>query len=199
MLEYRLNIIAEAHVQHLVGLVQHSIADCGKVDRAAVDVVDNAAGRAHDYVRALAQEAQLGFNRLAAVYRQYAQPRHVLGHAGKLARHLQRQFARGAQHQRLSGAVAYVDAVYQRYAERRRLAGAGLRLTHYIVTLHYFGYGHLLYGRRRFKAHIGDCAAYLVAHTAQHFFHRNAGRFLAYVLRGLHIIVYISHTSIFHN
>ena len=68
--EDRLDVLGEAHVEHLVGLVEHDDADAVEPQRAAIDVVDRPARRGDDDVDAVAQGAELAADRLAAVDRQ---------------------------------------------------------------------------------------------------------------------------------
>ena len=57
--EDRLEVLGEAHVEHLVGLVEHDGAHRAEIERAALDVVERAAGRRDDDVDAALQRAQL--------------------------------------------------------------------------------------------------------------------------------------------
>ena len=68
----RLEVVREAHVEHLVGLVEDDHADRVEAEAAALEVVDRAAGRGDDDVDAAPQAAQLLADRLAAVDRQDA-------------------------------------------------------------------------------------------------------------------------------
>ena len=124
-----LEIVAEAEVQHLVGLVQDAGAYEGQVEAAAVDVVAQAAGGAHDDLRAADQRPALG----PVVHA--ADAGRDLGPGVKpfqFARDLQRQFARGCDHQRGRQAgqgqgIAVQDVGGHRKAEGRGLARPGLR------------------------------------------------------------------------
>ncbi|MNE07874.1 hypothetical protein D3C80_1005110 [compost metagenome] len=124
-------VLAETHVQHLVGFIQHDDAGGRQVQRPAVDVVLQAARRADHDVGAVVQGA--GF--LAGVHA--ADAGDDLG-AGlgveplQLGRDLQRQFARGGdgQHQRRVRLAEALGLAQQgrrrRQAERHCLARAGL-------------------------------------------------------------------------
>ena len=68
----RLEVLGEAHVEHLVGLVEDDDLDAVEPQAAALEVVDRAAGRRDDDVDAAPQAAQLLADRLAAVDRQDA-------------------------------------------------------------------------------------------------------------------------------
>ena len=57
--EDRLDVLGEAHVEHLVGLVEHQEPQLGQVEGALLEVVHDPAGRADDDVHAAAQRAEL--------------------------------------------------------------------------------------------------------------------------------------------
>jgi hypothetical protein len=54
-----LEILAEAHVEHLVGFVEDDGLECREVERAAFEMVAQAPGGADDDVRAVAELAAL--------------------------------------------------------------------------------------------------------------------------------------------
>ncbi|OIQ71701.1 hypothetical protein GALL_466790 [mine drainage metagenome] len=127
-LQHRLDVVDEAHAQHFVGFVEHQMAQRVELQRAPLEVIDHAPGRADDDVRAAPERGQLRHVALPAVNRQHmksAAPRRV---AGEGFGNLDRQLARGHQHQRLRPRQRDVDALHDRQRERRGLAGAGLRL-----------------------------------------------------------------------
>ena len=66
----RLEVLGEAHVEHLVGLVEDDDLDAVEAQAAALEVVDRPARRRDDDVDAAPQPAQLLADRLAAVDRQ---------------------------------------------------------------------------------------------------------------------------------
>ena len=94
-----LDVLGEAHVEHLVGLVEHDHLEAAQVQRAPVDVVERAAGRRHHDVDAAPERAELPADRLAAVDRE-----HPRAHVAPVAVHrlgdLHRELARGHQDQR---------------------------------------------------------------------------------------------------
>ena len=57
--EDRLEVVAEAEVEHAIGLVEDDGAELRAVDRAALEVVEEAARRADDDGRACAERAAL--------------------------------------------------------------------------------------------------------------------------------------------
>ncbi len=66
-------IVGKAHVQHLVGLVQHQHLEAAEDQRAAPHVVEGAARRCHHDVGAALERADLLMHRRAAVQRQHRQ------------------------------------------------------------------------------------------------------------------------------
>ena len=144
--------IDEAHLQHLVGLVEHHEADRGKAQGLALQVVHHAPGRRHDHMDAATQRVQLRGVALAAVDRQHMQPGHPARVLLEGLGHLDGELARRHQHQGLRLAPRDIDAGEDRQRERRGLAGAGLRLTDEVATLEQRRDGLALDGRRRFVA-----------------------------------------------
>ena len=127
LLQDPLDVLDEAHVEHLVGLVEDEEADVVEVERAAAHVVHDAAGRADHDLDAALQAAELPLVRLAAVDRQ----RLDLLVAAVLVQRLgdlDRQLAGRAEDQRLDRALLGIDRLDDRQPEGGRLAGAGLRL-----------------------------------------------------------------------
>ena len=57
--ENRLEILAKAEIEHAVGLVEDDRADLGRVDAAALEVIEQAAGRPHDDGRTAGEGAAL--------------------------------------------------------------------------------------------------------------------------------------------
>jgi hypothetical protein len=133
--EDQLEVLREAHVEHLVGLVEHEGLEVVEHQGAAVDVVDRAAGGGHDDVDAALQLAQLRPDRGAAVDGEDAGAE-LRAVAGEVVGHLHGELAGGGQHQGRGGLVAagLGEALHQRQAERGGLAGAGGGLAEHVVT-----------------------------------------------------------------
>jgi hypothetical protein len=68
----RLDVLDEAHAQHLVGLVEHDAMHLAQVEHLALDQVEQAARRADDDIDALLQAADLAAIGFAAVDGQHA-------------------------------------------------------------------------------------------------------------------------------
>ena len=65
--ENRLEVVGKAHVEHLVGFVEHEHFERREVERLAAQMIERAAGRGHDDLDAAAQRADLLVHRRAAV------------------------------------------------------------------------------------------------------------------------------------
>ena len=124
--EDRLDVLREAHVEHLVGLVEHHEAELAEVEGALLEVVHHPAGSADDHVHAASQGAQLDAVPLAAVDGEDAQPLEVRGVAPERLGDLESELTGGCEHQDLGRLLRQVDAREDREGERGRLAGAGL-------------------------------------------------------------------------
>ena len=98
VLEDALDILLEAHVQHLVCLVKHKEAQVGDVQRALLQVVDDATRRTDDHLCATAQPRELNAVGLAAVDRQHVDAAQVIGKRLEGVRHLQCQLTRRGEH-----------------------------------------------------------------------------------------------------
>ncbi|MFT3851219.1 MAG: hypothetical protein QM733_00525 [Ilumatobacteraceae bacterium] len=133
--EDRLDVFGEAHVEHLVGLVEHGELHRADVERLALQVVLDAARRADDDVDALRQRVQLALDRLAAVERDDACPEAAAVAVDRL-RHLDRQLTGGHQDDghRPAAARGVGEALEDRQGERRRLARAGGGLSEQVVA-----------------------------------------------------------------
>ena len=131
----RLDVLGEAHAQHLVSLVQHEHAHVRQVECALLDQVDDTARGAHDDLRAALKRADLGTVGGAAVHGDDVEAggarSEILNGLGALHREL----ARGSQDQGLDVALIGVDDGQQRQTEGGRLAGTRLGDTHDVAQL----------------------------------------------------------------
>ena len=128
------HVFREAHPQHFVGFVQHQPAQAVELERAAVHVVHDPARRAHDDVDAAIELPELDLVILAAVDRHDPQTRQTGGVALERLGNLDRQLAGRRQNEDLRHLLLQVDPLEHRDGERRRLAGAGLRLAEHIAA-----------------------------------------------------------------
>jgi len=122
--EDRLEVLGEAHVEHLVGLVEHHGAQAVQPQRAAFEVVAGAAGRRDDDVDAAREHLDLAAERLPAVDGGDACAQ-VAAIAVHRLRDLGGQLARGDEHERLrvAAVAARGQPLQERERERRGLAG----------------------------------------------------------------------------
>ena len=133
-----LEVFAEAHVEHLIRLVEHDGAHFGEVERAAFKVIAQPPRRADHDVRAMVQRAAF----LAGVHAPDAadDPGAGLGiEPGQLAADLQGEFAGRRDHQRkwsrsLRQLVFGQQFVSDGEAESDGLARSGLRRNHQIAA-----------------------------------------------------------------
>ena len=128
-----LDVLEEAHRQHLVALVEHEEADGLQRQRLAADVIEDAARGADHDVHAGAQLLDLLADGRAAVDRDDRQAL-VLAERRHLAADLQRELAGRREHDRLGHLVGGVDRADDRQAERGGLAGAGARLDQQVLA-----------------------------------------------------------------
>ncbi len=134
LLQYRFDVIDEAHAQHFVGFVQHQRLQLRQVQGAAVQVIDHPARGAHHHVHAALERAELLGIRLAAVHRQHAETGDGFGIFLEGFGHLDGQLARRRQHQRLRLDLVQVGIGQHRQRERGGLAGTGLGLAEHVAT-----------------------------------------------------------------
>ena len=128
--EDRLEVLREAHVEHLVGLVEDDHPDPVEPQAAALEMVDRPARRGDDDVHAAPEAAQLLTDRLAAVDRQDAGA-HLAAVLEERLGDLHRQLAGRDQDERGRAALAGLadrDALEGGQGEGRRLAGPGRSL-----------------------------------------------------------------------
>jgi hypothetical protein len=156
LVENPFDVVDETHAQHLVRLVQHQRAQLAETEGAAAHVIHHATRRAHHHVHAAGQHPQLHAVVLATVDRQHVQVRQLGCIALERFGHLDREFARGREHQHLGRAHLHVDAREQWQRERSGLAGAGLRLAEQVAPFEQRWNGAGLDGRRDLVADLGQ-------------------------------------------
>ena len=148
-------VVGEAHVEHLVGLVEDDGLDLVEAERAAVEVVHRAPGRRDDHVHAAREAVELRGDRLPAVHRHDAHAELAAVPVDGLG-HLHRELAGGREHERRRAAAAAVrgtprpstgrpasrscvhaagEALEDRQGEGGGLAGPGRRLGQQVAAL----------------------------------------------------------------
>ncbi len=163
--EDRLHVLREAHLEHLVGLVEHEELQLRQVEGALVEVVHDPAGGADDHVHAAAERRQLHAVALAAVDGEHVHA----AHAGRVAlerlAHLEGELAGGREHEGLRGLLGHVEVGEDRQRERGRLAGAGLRDAEDVAAGEEGGDRGRLDRGGRLVAHVLECLEHLVGET----------------------------------
>ena len=149
-----LEVLAKAHVEHLVGFVEDDTGEFGQIERTALEMVAQSSGGPDDDRRPRAQRTAFLARIHPADAGGDAQSRTGIEPA-KLAADLQRQFARRGddQHQRAFGQRRAADRIEQfgrqRETEGDGLAAAGLGGNDQIATCRFgFGNGLLDRGKR---------------------------------------------------
>ena len=153
----------EAHVEHAVGLVEDQHVDLVEPHGAALDQVDQAAGRGDEHVRA---PGLLGLvvDPDAAVDGGDLE-RAGVHHAGELVDDLRGELARRGEDQRLRPGAVGVEPVGHRHAEGERLARSGRRLDEDVVAVEDVGDDHRLDGERRLYAALGQRTGHSLGHA----------------------------------
>jgi hypothetical protein len=150
-----LDVLEEAQVEHLVGLVQDDEAAAVQDERRALGEVEHAPDRPDDDVAAGAQLRLLGADRRATEDGDDVDALALAVGADRLG-HLDAQLTRRGEDQRLHLADRRIDVLEDGQAEGRGLAGAGLRLADHVPPLEH----------RRDRLLL-DRAGLLVAHILQ--------------------------------
>lgn len=120
-----LHVLIEAHIQHLVSLVEDHLCHMVEVDIVVLVVVHEAArGRHHD-LTALGEALGLLFHIRTAVNADYLHFRHKIGQPCEFFSDLLGQLTGGGQNNGLRGLESRVDVLGHRDAESAGLASAG--------------------------------------------------------------------------
>ena len=134
--EDALDILLEAHVEHLVGLVEDEEAQVGQIQAALLQVVDDTARCTHDDLCATAQAGQLCTVGGTAVDREDAHATDVAGEGLEGVSRLERELTGRGQDEHLRVALGGVQAGQGRQREGRGLAGTGLGEADDVVPVH---------------------------------------------------------------
>ncbi len=151
-----LDVLDEAHPQHLVGLVEHQVLEPGQVERALLQVVDQPAGGADDDVRAATQAAELRAVAGAAVDGQHVEAGNMRGVTLEGLGNLDGQLAGGREHQGLRAGGVQVEAGQDGQRERGGLSGAGLGQAQHVAALQQQRDGLFLDRRRGLVADLAE-------------------------------------------
>ena len=167
-LEDRLDVLGEAHVEHLVRLVEDHHLDGIEWQGATVEVVECAARGGDDDIDSPTQGVQLATDRLPAVDRQDLRPDGTSVAVHRL-RDLHRKLTRRNEDQGgRTGAVTVDHTLQDRQSERGRLARSRRGLTQQISTLEQRRDGLTLDGCRLLVAQLGERREQLRAESQVH-------------------------------
>ncbi len=127
------DVVVKAHVHHPVRFVQDQRVQARQVQAGARQMVLDAAGRAHDQMRAAGERFGLWTSRGAAAQRQDLDVGNQTRQPAQLLRDLVGQFAGGANHQSLRDQAVHVQVLEHAQSERGGLAAAGLGLGDHVA------------------------------------------------------------------
>ena len=133
-----LDVLEEAEVEHLVGLVEHDVAAGVQQQRVARDEVEHAADRPDHDLALLLELRLLGADRRAAEDGDGVDALAGAVGAQRLG-DLDAELARRGEDERLDLAVVGVDELDHRQPEGGGLAGSGLRLADHVAAVEQFG------------------------------------------------------------
>jgi hypothetical protein len=150
-----LDVLEEAEVEHLVGLVEHEVAAREQGERVAREQIEHAADGPDDDLGALLELRLLRPDRRAAEHGDRIDAA-VLPVRAQRLRDLDAQLARRREHERLGVAILGIDEVDHRQAERGGLAGAGLRLADHVPAVEQVRDRLLLDRARRLVADVAE-------------------------------------------
>jgi len=128
------DVVEEAHVEHAVGLVEHERIERFEREVAALEMVHDAARRAHHDMRAVFEARRLRAHGRTAAQRQHLDVFLGAREAPDFLCDLVGQLARGAQDHGLHVLAARVQTREERERERGGLAAAGLGLGDQVVA-----------------------------------------------------------------
>ena len=109
--EDNLHVLAEAHVEHAVGLVEDAKADGVGAESLATQVIHHAAGCADDDMGTFAQGAHLAVDRCATINGNRGEALERRGETIDLLTDLHRQFTRRAKDEHLRLLESDIDHV----------------------------------------------------------------------------------------
>ena len=160
--QHLLDVMDEAHVQHAVGFVEHEELDLAQIEVALLMVIQQAAGRGHQHVNAIAQTRQLRAHAHTTEHH-HGLDRQVLAVDAHTLFDLGGQLTRGGEDERTDGPLALRDGgrcgaqlVQQGQGEASGFAGAGLGASQQIAASDDGRNGLLLNGSGGGVAGFGD-------------------------------------------
>lgn len=135
LLEDGVDTLGEAHVQHLIGLVEDDIADVVELRHATVDEVDETARRGDNDLHALLQLADLRHDVGTAVDGHDMKAMDILGKSVEIIGDLQTELTRGREDDGLRRLRLSIGLLQHGEAISGRLARTGLRQCDDIILI----------------------------------------------------------------
>ena len=123
------DVFGEAHLEHLVGLIEDEVLEAAELQRTLLEVVDDTTRGADDDLRSAAQTRQLRAVGLTAVDREDGEVGQFRRVGGERLGDLDREFASGGEYESeraIVGAPRLGEVGQSRQGESRGLAGSGL-------------------------------------------------------------------------
>ena len=135
-LEDLLDIFAEAHIQHAIGLIKNDHLNLVQAQRATPDMIDQAARSSDDNLHAFLQLVELPLVGSAAIDWHRMDAPLECRKLVDLVRHLGGQLARGTEDQNLYGLVRRIAFFDRGDCKSSCFSRTGLRLADSILALH---------------------------------------------------------------
>ena len=158
-----LHVLDEAHLEHLVRLVEHHRVHGGEPDVAALHVIKQPAGRRNQNLRLARERAHLLAERLAAVNHGDLRALDKVRQVRQLVGDLLGQLAGRRQHDFLHTGIIQIDIFEHRDPEAQRFAGSGRSNRDDVVAIHHQRNALLLNTGQLCKAHPVKGPDHLVA------------------------------------
>lgn len=162
------NIVAETHIEHAVGLVEHEERHAAEVHFAQTEMADKPSGGSYHHIGAQSQRLHLLVVTVAVVAS-------IDGHAAYILQiiaeslhglvDLLRQFSCGTHDNTvdcLVGEAAVGQSAEYGQEVSGRLAGTCLGNAHDVVAVEYLGNTFLLNGCARIEVHVVECIEHVV-------------------------------------
>ena len=134
-LKYLIYTVGEAHVEHLVSLVEHHIVHVLQIRLSAVHEVDESSRSGNDYLCSVAQGSYLVLYGSSSIHSHDVHSLHVFREVFQVVGNLQAQLSRRTEHQRLCLTTLRVELLQHWNTERGSLARTGLSQCDHVVSV----------------------------------------------------------------
>ena len=134
VLQDALDLVDEAHAQHLVGLIKHQGLELGQIERALVEMVDYPARCTHHDMHTPLERRQLRPVARSTIDRKDMESGNMGGITLKGFGNLNREFARRDKHQRLRHGLPEIEARQDRQRKGSGFTGTCLGLAKQVAV-----------------------------------------------------------------